>query len=106
MERITSTTSAERVVDALKQQHERIAIDLGRDDEKPPAWFAHLPSGVVFPIRLIGTRGPLVRFTGYDADETDCDHVLVAPESVVVQIKTLLPETAPKPFLGFAQEPG
>lgn len=102
----TPPTSAELIVEALKRQHERIAIDLERDDQKAPAWFAHLPSGDVFPIRFISTRGPLVRFTGYDASETDCDYVLVAPESVIVQIKTLPPETEPKPFLGFAQEPG
>ena len=95
-------TPAEQVVEALKRQHEEIAIDLRLYPEKAPAGFAHLPNGEFFPIPLIGARGPLVRFTEYDASETDCDYVLVAPESAVVQIKTLPPETEPKPFLGFA----
>ena len=93
---------AEIVVEELRAQHERIAIDLNRDDDKAPTWFAHVPGMDPFPVRFIGTWKSFVKFTGFYADDTTCDFVLVQPDNCTVSIVTL-PKLDPqsKPFLGF-----
>lgn len=100
------SSRAEVIVDELRAQHERIAIDLDRDDEKAPTWFAHVPGMDSFPVRFIGTWKSFVKFTGFGADETTCDYVLVAPDNVIVSIATLPAQEEPKPFLGFTGEGG
>jgi hypothetical protein len=95
------SSRAEVVVDELQAEHERIAIDLERDDEKAPTWFAHVPGMDPFPIRLIGVWRTFVKFTGFGADETNCDYILVQPDNVVISIVTLSKPEESKPFLGF-----
>ena len=92
--------AAERLVTALRAQHERIAIDLDRNDEKAPGWFLHLPSGGVMPIHLITSRGPLVRVTGFAAGQDAVDFVMLAPECVVTSIRSLAPDEPRRP-IGF-----
>jgi hypothetical protein len=98
-------TDAERMVDSLRDQHRRIMIDLGGDDDKAPAWYAHLPSGQVMPIHYIGTWGPFVRLTGFGACTDECDYALLAPEQVVVSIRSLPDDSEPRRPIGFGDWP-
>jgi hypothetical protein len=95
---------AEVVLEELRELHRRIAVELGHDEEKAPTWFAHVPGMGPIPIRYIGVWRGFVRFTGFAADETTCDYVLVRPDNVMVSIATLPPEQEPKPFLGFTTD--
>ena len=94
-------TPARRMFEALSQMHARQVLDAqreGRGEETLPAWHAHLPSGVLFRIKWIGTYEPFVRFIGPD-DETA---VVLAPESVVVECTPVSPESDdPRVPIGF-----
>ena len=96
-------TAAQKLVNASVDQHQRIAIDLDHDQDLAPLWVLHLPSGGRFRIKSIGVRGPLVRFIGFGASATECDYVLAAPESVVISILSLPPDSdEPRTPIGFA----
>ena len=79
----------------------RIAIDCGHDDNKAPAWFAHIPGGETMRIAYIGSWGPLVRFTGFDGTEGRYDHAFVSPDAVAISIRSLPPGSDEPRGIGF-----
>jgi hypothetical protein len=83
-----TSSSAESLVRACGNLHDRITRDLGSDPMKMPFWRLHLPSGGVFTIKLIGVEGPLVRFVGFWATASTVDYVLAAPQSVIITIES------------------
>jgi hypothetical protein len=93
------------MVESMSNLHRRIAFDVGPHDDKAPEWDAHLPSGEVMPIHYVGTMGPFVRFTGFGACEGEHDYVLLAPEQVVVTIRTVPTDGEPRRPIGFGEWP-
>jgi len=87
-------TAAERMVQSLRELHERLARQL--DDDEAPVWFLHLPIPPV-PIRRIETEEPFVRFIGFGATAGRVDLMLVVPEPVAITIES--------PRLGAARHP-
>jgi hypothetical protein len=63
----TPTVRAERLFKTLQEHHKRIAAKLRQDDD-PPAWFLHLPSGQPYRITRIAHDGPFLQVFGVNAD--------------------------------------
>jgi hypothetical protein len=83
---------ADQLFEVLRTQHRSLVVYFGHDDAKAPGWFLHLPSGEVLRIRRFEADEPLLRVWGSDASKDVVDVVLIAPESVVISIKTLTDE--------------
>jgi hypothetical protein len=82
---------AERIWGALRETHERYVAQAASEADLP-AGYLHLPSGAIIRIRTVGRRGPLLRFEALDEDPSHTT-VLVAPDSVVVTMTKIPPES-------------
>lgn len=82
-------SSARQVVRALKDLHERIGRDLGRDDTKAPFLFLYLPGGEKFNVRHVRVEEPLVWFSGQWTSRSTIDYLLIAPEAIVIRFETV-----------------
>ena len=105
LSREAKKTTADRMVESMSEVHRRIAINDGYDDDKAPEWGAHLPSGEVIPIHYVGTQGPFIRFTGFGACNGEHDYVLLAPEQVVVTIRSVPTDGEGRRRIGFGDWP-
>ena len=105
LSREAKKSTADRMVESMSEVHRRIAIDAGYDDDKAPEWDAHLLSGEIMPIHYIGTKGPFVRFTGFGACNGEHDYVLLAPEQVVVRIRSVPTDGEGRRPIGFGNWP-
>lgn len=90
------------MVDRMRELHRRIGVEVAGDEDKAPVWCAHLPSGELMPIHFIGTWGPFVRLTGFGVHDDECDYALIAPEQLVVTIRSVPPDSdEPRRPIGF-----